>query len=62
MLTSGIRELAAALPLGNLAVDIKVQTFEAFSEENDPHGEHDFGSFEFAGAQCFWKMTTTILQ
>ncbi len=24
----------------------KVTTFEAFTENNDPHGEHDFGSFK----------------
>ena len=25
---------------------LKVQTFSAFTADNDPHGEHDFGSFE----------------
>lgn len=34
-----------------MAVYIKVQTFDAFSE-----GEHDFGSFEFAGGTCFFKI------
>ena len=23
---------------------------------NDPHGEHDFGSFEIAGQKFFWKL------
>ena len=36
-----------------------VATFDAFSADNDPHGEHDFGSFELAGDKFFWKSTTT---
>jgi Protein of unknown function (DUF3768) len=23
---------------------------------NDPHGEHDFGSFEYSGQTIFWKI------
>jgi hypothetical protein len=56
MLTSGVRELAATLLLGDIAVYIKVQTFEDFGKDNNPHGENDFGSFEFAGVTCFWKI------
>lgn len=56
MLTSGVRELAAAWPLGDIAVYAKVQTFDDFNEDNDPHQEHDFGSFKFAGEKCFWKI------
>lgn len=33
-----------------------VQTFDAFSADNDPHAEHDFGSFERAGQKFFWKI------
>jgi hypothetical protein len=33
-----------------------VQTFHAFSADNDPHGEHDFGSFEVDGRKVFWKI------
>jgi hypothetical protein len=33
-----------------------VQAFDAFSEDNDPHGEHDFGSFELDGETLFWKI------
>ena len=25
-------------------------------EDNDPHGEHDFGSFELCGRKLFWKI------
>ena len=34
----------------------KVRTFEAFSQDNDPHGEHDFGTIDEGGARCFWKV------
>jgi hypothetical protein len=34
----------------------KVVTFDAFTPDNDPHGEHDFGSFNVAGQKFFWKI------
>ena len=34
----------------------RVRTFEAFTRDNDPHGEHGFGSFEIAGQKFFWKI------
>jgi len=34
----------------------KVRTFDAFTGENDPHGEHDFGCIEHAGQRIFWKI------
>ena len=34
----------------------RVHDFTAFTPDNDPHGEHDFGSFEFAGKTIFWKI------
>jgi hypothetical protein len=33
----------------------KVGGFSAFSEDNDPFGEHDFGAFELDGEQLFFK-------
>ena len=33
-----------------------VRSFEAFTPDNDPHGEHDFGSFEVSGQKLFWKI------
>jgi Protein of unknown function (DUF3768) len=27
-----------------------------FNTNNDPYGEHDFGSFELAGEKFFWKI------
>ncbi len=37
------------------AVDA-VSEYSAFTEENDPYGEHDFGSFEIDGVSLFWKI------
>jgi len=34
----------------------KVQTFEAFTPDNDPHGERDFGGFEVQGTKYLWKI------
>ncbi len=31
-------------------------TFSDFTPENDPHGEHDFGSFAVAGRKFFFKI------
>ena len=33
-----------------------VAKFDAFTEDNDPHGEHDFGAFEFEGTSVLWKI------
>ena len=33
-----------------------VRSFDDFTEDNDPHGEHDFGSVEIDGVKCFWKI------
>jgi len=30
--------------------------FDAFSKDNDPYGEHDFGAFEIDGQKIFWKI------
>src|SRR4249920_4200719 len=34
----------------------KAATFDQFNAENDPHGEHDFGSFELCGRKFFSKI------
>jgi hypothetical protein len=33
-----------------------VRTFDAFTPDNDPYGEHDFGSWEFREQSLFWKI------
>jgi hypothetical protein len=53
VLTAGV----SALPSDVLAMAIrKVATFDAFGADNDPHGEHDFGSFDVAGHKFFFKI------
>lgn len=46
-----------ALPSDVRAMAIrKVATFDAFTKENDPYDEHDFGAFDLAGHRFFWKL------
>ena len=33
-----------------------VRAFKQFDADNDPHGEHDFGSLTVAGHRVFWKI------
>lgn len=50
VLTSGVNSLPSAVRA--MAIR-KTATFDAFTPENDPHGEHDFGNFEIAGQRFF---------
>jgi len=53
MITCGVK----ALPEADQADIInRVFAFNDFTPENDPHGEHDFGSFDHKGARIFWKV------
>ena len=38
------------------AIREKVELFDSFTPDNDPHGEHDFGAFEHEGERIFWKI------
>jgi len=53
MTTIGVNELGVERVTYLLR---KVRCFDAFDEGNDPHGEHDFGSFEDGGQKFFWKI------
>ena len=33
-----------------------IRTFDTFTEDNDPYGEHDFGSVEVSGDKFFFKI------
>ena len=33
-----------------------IRSFDKFNEDNDPHGEHDFGSLDWRGNKVFWKI------
>lgn len=52
VITRGIQslgEVSVAAVLG------AVQTYDAFTPDNDPYHEHDFGAFDWGKAQVFWK-------
>ncbi|WP_391482757.1 DUF3768 domain-containing protein [Nereida sp. NH-UV-3] len=34
----------------------QVRRFDAFTPDNDPYGEHDFGSFRHGDITIFWKI------
>ena len=34
----------------------RIRAFDNFDEDNDPHGEHDFGLIEDCDVRCFWKI------
>ena len=53
MITQGVE----AMPLDQRRSLLqKVRTFDAFSQDNNPHGEHDFGSIDEAGVRCSFKI------
>ncbi len=51
--TRGVAAEGALFMHGTLE---KVRTFSEFSEDNNPHGENDFGAFELHGKKLFWKI------
>ncbi len=53
MVTQGVE----AMPLDQRRSLLqKIRTFDAFSEDNDPHAEHDFGAVDEAGERYFFKI------
>lgn len=53
VVTEGVSALPDAI---REEVITRVRTFEAFTPDNDPHGERDFGSFKVDGVRIFWKI------
>ncbi len=53
LITSGIQEQGEEFGLNVIQA---VRTFDSFTADNDPHGEHDFGAFEMDGKRLFWKI------
>jgi hypothetical protein len=53
VMTCGIRDLGLA---ATVEIAERVAAFDSFTEDNDPHGEHDFGAFEHNGQKIFWKI------
>ena len=57
VMTRGVADLS---PAGKAIIMERVQRFDAFTEDNDPYGDHGFGAFEFEvggnGYHIFWKI------
>lgn len=57
VLTRGVADLS---PAAKAIIMQRVQGFDAFTEDNDPYGDHGFGAFEFGVAgnsyHIFWKI------
>lgn len=53
MITSGVSALPHKVQITALKT---VQQFSAFTPDNDPYGEHDFGFFKVENYEFFWKI------
>ncbi len=53
MMTSGVKALIEeeATPLLKA-----LGNYDSFDEDNDPHGERDFGDLDYLGAELLWKI------
>lgn len=51
MLTSGVQALGVRDRL--MAA---IRSYDRFDKNNDPYGEHDFGSLRWNGEKLFWKI------
>ena len=50
LITRGVQALLRLDELMEL-----VRKYDSFSADNDPYGENDFGSLQYAGQTMFWK-------
>ena len=53
VITAGVEAMPADQRKSLLA---KVRAFDAFTDDNDPHREHDFGAVDEGGVRYFWKV------
>lgn len=53
LLTTGVTGLEPKLMAELIEA---VRTFDDFTQDNDPHGEHDFGSIDFRSERYFFKI------
>jgi len=53
MLSAGVHALHDK---DNAFILLAVKTFDAFTPDNDPYGEHDFGAIRHGGLKVFWKI------
>ena len=56
VITAGINELLKRLEVSPQELAQLVANYNDFTEQYDPHSEHDFSAFEFHGHQLFWKL------
>ncbi len=52
-MTQGVNELPPDIKVRLIAA---VRSFDQFTNDNDPHREHDFGNFEIEGETYFFKI------
>lgn len=50
--TAGIRDGIMDL----VGLSVAIENYNQFIEDNDPYGEHDFGSLMFENKKIFWKI------
>ena len=55
VMTASVTELPDMVRANAL---VEVTRFDRFTPDNDPYGEHDFGSFDLVGRKFFWKIDT----
>lgn len=53
VMTSGVQALGEG---EQAALFAKIASYDDFTPNNDPHGEHDFGVVEHGGQKFFWKI------
>jgi len=51
--TDGIRAMSQA---DQSRIRELVETFDDFNDANNPHGERDFGAFDYKARRVFWKI------
>ena len=53
MVTASVQAKGPIFVLGAASA---VGAFDAFTGDNEPHGENDFGAFELCGERLLWKI------
>lgn len=53
VMTGGVRALGQ-IALAQILQE--VASYDEFSEDNDPYGEHDFGAIHAGSVKLFWKI------
>jgi hypothetical protein len=53
VVTAGFKSLSADR---RHSIPTKIRALNDFNEDNDPHGEHDFGLIDDGDVRCFWKI------